>query len=172
MVDMRIIFLAFALIGMMACKQPAPLDAEGKLITVAESHKMGKANIYDLVDSITYLLLETSDRILLGDVIRAMREEDRYFVQDTKGLFAFDVQGKFVCEIGRRGQGFGEYYNLDCFYLDKERKQVCIVSNVLSLASSYAILFWGGHMAPPLDDMARLFLCLASCTVPARCPSA
>ena len=86
-------------------------------------------DLHELVDSVSYVPLETSDRILLGDVLCAKRAGDYYFVQDTKGLFAFDAHGRFVSEIGHRGQGPGEYYNLDCFYLDSGRL-ACIVSNV------------------------------------------
>lgn len=127
---MRIIVLILILFGIVACKRSVPSDTEGQVIRVADSCRMGQVDLYDWVDSVSYLPLETSDRILLGDILGAKRAGDRYFVQDNKGLFAFDDRGRFVCEIGHRGQGPGEYYNLDCFYLDRGRKLVCIVSNV------------------------------------------
>lgn len=127
----RIVLLGFVLIGMVACKPSASSpDAEGKTITVADSRILEKVDLYELVDSVSYVPLETSDRILLGDVLCAKRAGDYYFVQDTKGLFAFDAHGRFVSEIGHRGQGPEEYYNLDCFYLDSGRQLACIVSNV------------------------------------------
>ena len=127
----RILLLGFVLIGMVACKPSASSpDTEGEIITVADSRIREKVDLHELVDSVSYVPLETSDRILLGDVLCAKRAGDYYFVQDTKGLFAFDAHGRFVSEIGYRGQGPGEYYNLDCFYLDSGRQLACIVSNV------------------------------------------
>lgn len=127
----RILLLGFVLIGMVACKPSASSpDTEGEIITVADSRIREKVDLHELVDSVSYVPLETSDRILLGDVLCAKRAGDYYFVQDTKGLFAFDAHGRFVSEIGHRGQGPGEYYNLDCFYLDSGRRLACIVSNV------------------------------------------
>ena len=98
-------------------------------VTIPESAHRGKVNVFDLVDSISYVPLETSDRILLGDVMGVKQAAGYYFVQDSRGLYAFDAAGRFVAEIGHRGIAPEEYINLDCFYVDAFKRLVCIVSN-------------------------------------------
>lgn len=98
-------------------------------ITIPEAAHRGKVNVFDLVDSISYVPLETSDQILLGDVMGVKQADGYYFVQDSRGLYAFDAAGRFVAEIGHRGIAPEEYINLDCFYVDASKKLVGIVSN-------------------------------------------
>ena len=83
-----------------------------------------------LTDSITYIPLETSDESLLGNVVSAKRDGGCYFVQDERGLYAFDSTGRFLNEIGRRGNGPEEYLYMDCYALDRRNKLVYVVCNV------------------------------------------
>lgn len=41
-------------------------------------------------------------------------------MKDIKGIFVFDKEGRFKNEIGRRGNGPGEYFYIDNFYLDRK----------------------------------------------------
>ena len=45
------------------------------------------------------------------------------------GIFVFDKEGRFKNEIGRRGNGPGEYFYIDNFYLDRKNKLVCLIFN-------------------------------------------
>lgn len=83
-----------------------------------------------LTDSITYIPLETSDESLPGNVVSAKRDGGCYFVQDERGLYAFDSTGRFLNEIGRRGNGPEEYLYMDCYALDRRNKLVYVVCNV------------------------------------------
>lgn len=83
-----------------------------------------------ITDSIAYIPLETSDECLLDNILSAKRDGGCYFVQDGKGLYAFDGTGRFLNEIGRRGNGPEEYLYMDCYALDRTNKLVYVVSNV------------------------------------------
>ncbi len=75
-----------------------------------------------LTDSIAYIPLETSDECLLDNILSAKRDGGCFFVQDGKGLYAFDGTGRFLNEIGRRGNGPEEYLYMDCYALDRTNK--------------------------------------------------
>lgn len=49
---------------------------------------------------------------------------------DERGLYAFDSTGRFLNEIGRRGNGPEEYLYMDCYALDRRNKLVYVVCNV------------------------------------------
>ena len=116
--------------GLESCKNNNMVMNNDITPIIISDYKKGKININELVDSIAYIPLQTSENILLSNIICAKQDKDKYFVQDSKGLYIFDGNGKYICEIGHRGQGPDEYYNLDCFYIDRKQKHVCIVSNV------------------------------------------
>jgi hypothetical protein len=41
-------------------------------------------------------------------------------------LFVFDVNGKFISQIGSHGQAFGEYLDISAFYIENNSKVVII----------------------------------------------
>ena len=59
---------------------------------------------------------------MLGELQRTKRDGDFYFVEDTKGLFVFGKDGRFLNEIGHKGNAPGEYLYMDNFYLDRKNK--------------------------------------------------
>lgn len=98
-----------------------------EVITVQNSDGPLPIDLKDIVDSIEYVVLETTDSCLLSDILCAKRDGDFYFVRDTKGLYIFDREGRFLNEISNRGPGPEEYIYLDNFYLDRDKKQVCLI---------------------------------------------
>ncbi|KAF2080128.1 6-bladed beta-propeller [Flavobacterium sharifuzzamanii] len=64
----------------------------------------------DLVDSVSYLPLETTEKSLIGAVDDIVSCKDRIFILDTyrgKNVYVFDKQGKFVFKLPN-GKGPGE----------------------------------------------------------------
>lgn len=41
-------------------------------------------------------------------------------IRDEKGVFAFNKNGRFIRQYGKRGRGKGEYVNLSAFYIEKD----------------------------------------------------
>ena len=125
------------IILMPSCRQqslPNSLEA----INIINKDRPIELDIYDIVDSISYIPLETSEKCLLGELQRTKRDGDFYFVEDTKGLFVFGKDGRFLNEIGHKGNAPGEYLYMDNFYLDRKNKQVCIINNVQKRILRYA----------------------------------
>lgn len=65
--------------------------------------------------------LETGDNCLFGDIAKLYVAKDRIFVLDSQiaeGLFVFDMEGKFLFAINHKGQGPGEFYSINDFFVD------------------------------------------------------
>ena len=76
-----------------------------------------------LVDSITYIPLETKDDLLIGQVTKMIVSDKFIYVFDemSSSLYCFNLSGKFVRKIGNRGVGPGEYTNIDDFDICNQR---------------------------------------------------
>lgn len=130
--------LIVAVIILMSSCRRQPLLNGLEAINIVNTDRPIELDIYDIVDSISYIPLETSEKCLLGELQRIKRDGDFYFVEDAKGLFVFGKGGRFLNEIGHKGNAPGEYLYMDNFYLDRKDKQVCIINNVQKRILRYA----------------------------------
>lgn len=73
--------------------------------------------------------LETSPSCLLGHINRIEMNDDYMFVAEFQKLYAFTREGKFIAQIGEKGEGPGEYITLSSFYVDNEKRQVTIIDS-------------------------------------------
>lgn len=119
--------ITLVLVSFYSCSRSEGFVDDLKMVGVLNEDSPLKVNLYDIVDSISYIPL-SSENCLLTYIERVEYDSCYYFVKDAKGLYVFDESGRFVSEIGRKGQGPGEYFYINSFYLDREKKNVCIIS--------------------------------------------
>jgi hypothetical protein len=81
----------------------------------------------EFVDKIDYVQLETSDQILLRPDINVYLTRDFIFTQLYSEIYQFDHMGKFIRQIGREGQGPGEF-KLSHFGVDDNNHRIFVVS--------------------------------------------
>jgi hypothetical protein len=90
---------------------------------------------------VRYVPLETSDECLIGDASKTLIRNNKIYVADFRSamaLFIFDMNGKFLFKIARRGQGPGEYVtfhdfdiqtNGDIYMFDQSKKKFLIYNS-------------------------------------------
>jgi hypothetical protein len=75
--------------------------------------------------------LETADESLIGQITEVQVSDGKMFVFDTDhihgGLFVFDMDGKFIRRIGRKGQGPEEYVFLSDFTVDEAKHEIYLM---------------------------------------------
>ena len=102
------------------------LEKEYK-ITVT-SGKDQVVNLSSLVDTVSYIPLETNNRCLLsGDNFQILFFKESIFIRDNKALYQFSNSGKFIRKIGRNGRGPGEYGKVLNFAIVPDIKEIFIV---------------------------------------------
>ena len=78
-------------------------------------------------EELVYVPLETRPDLVLGQVQPLSVEvyDSLIFINDTKQLYLFDINGKFIRKIGRIGRGPGEYL-LPYFTVDNDNRLVYV----------------------------------------------
>lgn len=109
----RVIFITMALLmlcSIAGCSTKQAGD-DSTIVVNLKDVTQKDALLSDIVDSITYLSLETSDTSLLGKVKDVVWLDSLFVLLDSKAsrVLVFGIDGKFKREIGRSGMGPGEY---------------------------------------------------------------
>jgi len=90
----------------------------------------GECKLNDLVESIEYTPLETNDKCLIGQIANFDITE-RYIVvycSKSEKIYLFHRNGRFICQVGSRGGGPGEYLNITGLFIDEIRNRIIIMS--------------------------------------------
>jgi hypothetical protein len=80
----------------------------------------------DLADSIEYVALETNENSLVSRVNNLTVTDKHILIKDGGGFLLFSRQGKFICPIGKKGQGPGEYIHGGEYDIDEDRQRIYI----------------------------------------------
>ena len=113
-----IITLAFLLLTVSCEKKKEVLDYEVPEDIKVRTYSISQINeenslLYsDLYSNVDYIQLETTEQSLVGEVSKLeMTDDGDLIVLDrTRGsVLRFDGRGRYMCHIGRRGNGNGEY---------------------------------------------------------------
>ncbi len=84
--------------------------------------------VSDIFEDFKYIPLESSENSLMGQYQNASIYEDRIFIHDveTNMIYIFDMQGKFIHKVGKRGNGPGEFFQPESMTIDPFRKQLLV----------------------------------------------
>jgi len=85
----------------------------------------------DMIESIEYIPLETGDKCLIGDVFPYnIIFSTNYILISSNEFYLFNRAGKFITQVGRVGQGPGEYYGIAWpLTIDEVNQRILITHN-------------------------------------------
>ena len=95
----------------------------------------GNVRLSDIIESIEYIPLETTDESLVGGVgfsPRSFDISDNYIVVSCRmqtQVFLFSRDGRFIRRIGRQGQGPGEYTGVFGVFIDEGRNRIFVMGS-------------------------------------------
>jgi len=112
--------IGLLLLFLSACN-PTQKQTEAEI--VIDLHKAIHLPLDSLkIKSLHYIPLETNDNVLISHISKILVSDDRIYIADyhqSKTLFVFDLQGKFIFKINRIGRGPGEYINFFDFNISE-----------------------------------------------------
>lgn len=120
------------IIGLQACTSE-PVKKSEIITFEAFKNRIPALKSSDLVDDIEFIPLETTHENLIGRISKLIKEDDKYYILDSKSarkILVFDSAGQFLFSFGNVGKGQGEYSNLIDFTIDSERKTFYMLDSV------------------------------------------
>lgn len=111
-------------------------------------------NISSIAEEISYVKLETSEEILLGNIGRVRIMDKGYLVQTRKILCMFNKEGKYIWKIDNKGKGPGEYFFLNPYFdINKNTKEIIIPD----VKNSLLIYNFDGQFLRNIDIKRKTF---------------
>jgi hypothetical protein len=132
-----------ALFSISSCKKNLSSPTHNKDLPVIRLSELEEKDIFypdDNIERCFFLPLETTDSCLIGRVRQIVFADSLIFVHDSKmsKLFVFDMNGKFLNQIGMIGQGPDELISLTDFYINENEKFVGILDLMRQKMYRYA----------------------------------
>jgi len=122
----KILLIAVLLIVISCKKKEVPTHV--KVIDVDQLEVNNLFSFKRPIDNCRFVALETTDESLIGKIKKVRVEKDLIFILDnTENIFVFDMSGKYLNKIGKKGQGNEELITLVDFYINKDQKYIGIL---------------------------------------------
>jgi thioredoxin-related protein len=82
----------------------------------------------DIVNSVTFIPLETNDNFIIGSIDKILKIDGLYYFLDrkTKTIFIYDETGKSIKKIAHIGYGPGEYVSINDFIVTAIKLSCCV----------------------------------------------
>lgn len=114
------------IIAMLSCSHGHDSISGGETIVFGESDAA-------LIDSleVSFLQFEETDNSLIKSIGRIEQVGNRLIVGDdgTYRIMAFTEDGKFISNIGNRGEGPGEYIDFSSFFIKEDDNEIGVVDS-------------------------------------------
>ena len=119
--------LVFSL-GIQSCTKQASVDQGDMYVipiqSVFETERSMKLS--ELVDTIEYLELKTPEGLIISTIRGVKQVEDFLLIQARMVLYKFTLNGDYVCTVGGKGQGPGEYTGVYDFDVNYRSRRIVI----------------------------------------------
>lgn len=84
------------------------------------------------------IALETNDESLLSGIMEVRPYLSYLYILNNSGtLFVFDTNGKFVNQVGRKGNGPDEYLKLSSFFINKDEDRIVVIDDFKNKMYNY-----------------------------------
>ena len=115
-------FFSIMLISCSSKNNQQELSLDGAYYTIdLDAEKEDPIPLSSLFKSVRTVILETGEDFLIGNISTIHVFDGHIYILDSrkaKGLYVFDMEGRFIRKIGGLGQGPGEYLEPADFTLD------------------------------------------------------
>lgn len=131
--DMKHISALFTLLALVCFSSCQSYESSGTPVqnVVLDLDLDQKLFLSEIADSIEIIPLEQTDESDIRLVWRLVTYKDRYYFFNgimNPNVLVFDRQGNFIYRLDKKGQGPGEYTELDDIGIDKTREELLVLT--------------------------------------------
>ena len=115
-------------LGFLSCTKQANVDQGDMYVIPIQSvfETEYSMKLSELVDTIEYLELKTPEGLIISTIRGVKQVEDFLLIQARMVLYKFTLNGDYVCTVGGKGQGPGEYTGVYDFDMDYRSRRIVI----------------------------------------------
>jgi hypothetical protein len=124
-------------ICLFACKEKKSITNVGKYETITVNLKNMKDIDVSDRSRVKEIALEVTDNSLLTYIEQIEIKNNKLFIYDAHRVIVFDTEGHFLYDINHRGNGPGEYTNINSFFFEEDK--ICLYDNNLQILFVYDI---------------------------------
>ena len=99
-----------------------------RYIDFKNAEEVKEFKLSDIADSVEYIPLETSDKILVSSVMGIKTIDSLILIRDKATTYVFNLKGKFIKSLYAAGRGPGETFGTH-ISVDRKRKEIYVGSN-------------------------------------------
>lgn len=111
-----------------------------------------------ITDGIRYIPLETSKKCVVGSINKVLLEDDTIIVSGYNFCKSFNIEGRFIGDVGKTGKGPGEYTYVSELTMDHQTNTVYISCGMKIEAYSLSGKFKGTIYLPKEADSNGYYL--------------
>ena len=115
-------------LGFLSCTKQANVDQGDMYVIPIQSvfETEHPIKLSEIADTIEYLELKTPDDLIITGIYKIMPVEDFLLIKASQILYKFTHNGDYICTIGGKGQGPGEYTRVYDFDVDFGLRRIVI----------------------------------------------
>ena len=139
----KYLFIVIFCIVIFACKEKKKpvIISDLPVVKISDFEKVENLSLSnpEYFAETKFVKLESTDESILGEVLQMEIFEQYIYILDGKGksLKKFNMDGKYIQNIGRIGMGPGEYISLNAFYINTEMKTINIFDPMKNAVLQY-----------------------------------
>jgi hypothetical protein len=128
----NILFIAVVLL-LASCKSNSNSDSTFRIDLEKNISNINSIPLSMLGSNLKYVPLETDTACLVQNITNAFLTDSFIFISDYNRLLKFDINGKYLKQIGSKGRGPGEYPSLGNFIIDENNREIYVLSSRIVL---------------------------------------
>lgn len=80
-----------------------------------QNYKETNSPLTSFIDKIEMIPLKNESNIVLANPQKILSYKNKFYILDNNRVLCYDSDGNFICFVGERGHGHGEYINIATF---------------------------------------------------------
>ena len=123
------------------------------------TQEMKDVHTMGLLKDCTIVPLETNDSVLIGEIDKVIFYETRLYVatfSPEQAVYIFNLQGKLLHKISRKGRGAEEYLQLSDMFIDSRNRTLNLLSRIDEKLLVFDVLKWSHWKTATSDIWATI----------------